>query len=287
MDGGGCHIAFYDENERHLKKRGANLKKVIDIEERIPSMRERRRRRASRKFIFIVAIFLIALLLIFYFQSSMSKVGKLVVNGASIHEPSVYSKESGIQEGEGLWGFKKSKAENKLKEIEGVREVKVSRSWLRDVTIDLTEWRPIAYVEEEGQYGLLLENGEVFMPVKLSPEEDAPILSGFKNEKVQSELANQLKKMENDVYQLISEIIYSGNDTNPNQIIVFMDDGYEVQALIPTFAEKMIYYPQITAQLTDGEKGVIDMEVGTFFTPYSQIYGLEEVFTEEGEDEDE
>lgn len=260
------------------------MKKVIDIEERIPSMRERRRRRANRKFIFIVAIFLIALLAIFYFQSSMSKIGKLTVSGASIHESSFYIEESEIQEGEGFWSFTKKKVEERLKEVEGVQEVKVSRNWLRDVTISLTEWRPIAYVEEEGRYGLLLENGEVFMPDKLSPEEDAPILNGFKNEKLQSKLTKQLKEMENNVYQLISEIIYTGNDTEPNRITVFMDDGYEVQALIPTFAEKMIYYPQITAQLTGGEKGVIDMEVGTFFTPYSQIYGLKEAMTEEDEE---
>lgn len=66
------------------------MKKVIDIEERIPSMRERRRRRANRKFIFIVSIFLVALLSILYFQSSFSRIGKIQLIGASIHEPSVY-----------------------------------------------------------------------------------------------------------------------------------------------------------------------------------------------------
>ena len=55
-----------------------------------------------------------------------------------------------------------------------------------------------------------------------------------------------------------------------------MDDGYEVRAIISTFAEKMAYYPEITAQLHAYEKGVIDMEVGTFFTPFSKVYGLDE-----------
>ena len=41
------------------------------------------------------------------------------------------------------------------------------------------------------------------------------------------------------------------------------------------FAEKMAYYPEITAQLNGYEKGVIDMEVGTFFTPFSKMYGAE------------
>ena len=55
-----------------------------------------------------------------------------------------------------------------------------------------------------------------------------------------------------------------------------MDDGFEVRAVIPTFSERMEYYPEITAQLNGLEKGVIDMEVGTYFTPYSEMYGPSE-----------
>ncbi len=55
-----------------------------------------------------------------------------------------------------------------------------------------------------------------------------------------------------------------------------MDDGYEVRAIISTFSDQMAYYLEITAQLHDYEKGVIDMEVGTFFTPFSKVYGPRE-----------
>lgn len=263
------------------------MKKVIDIEERIPSMRERRRRRANRKFIFIVSIFLIALLAILYFQSSLSKIGKIQVSGANVHEQAHYLEKSGIQEGEGLWSFTKKKVKERLMDVEGVQEVEVTRKWFRDVNITMAEWRPIAYTEEDGRYSLLLENGEVLMQEAMSPERDAPILNGFEDEEIQKKLTMQLKNMENNVYQLISEILYTGTKLEPNHITVFMDDGYEVKVLIPTFAEKMIYYPQIIAQLTGDERGVIDMEVGTYFTPYSQIYGQGETVVEENEEEDE
>ena len=262
------------------------MKKVIDIEERIPSMRERRRRRANRKFIFIVSIFLVALLSILYFQSSFSRIGKIQLIGASIHEPTVYLEKSSLQEGEALWSFTKKKVKERLAEVEGVQEVEVTRKWFRDVKIHITEWRPTAYIEKDGRYDLLLENGEVLKQAKVSPESDAPILNGFEDEEIQVKLTAQLENMENNVYQLISEILYTGTKIEPNHITVFMDDGYEVKVLIPTFAEKMVYYPQIIAQLGGDEKGVIDMEVGTYFTPYSQIYGLEEAFAEEMEEEE-
>ena len=61
---------------------------------------------------------------------------------------------------------------------------------------------------------------------------------------------------------------------------------FEVRAIIPTFAEKMDYYPEITAQLNGFEKGVIDMEVGTFFTPFSEMYGPSEEEDEVAEEDE-
>ena len=76
------------------------------------------------------------------------------------------------------------------------------------------------------------------------------------------------------------------NKHGSTDLTVFMDDGYEVRAMISTFAEKMAYYPEITAQLHDHEKGVIDMEVGTFFTPFSKVYGLSEEGDENAEEDE-
>ena len=53
------------------------MDKVIDIEERIPSMREKRRRKTNKKFLFMLTVFVVALLAILYFQSPLSKVERL------------------------------------------------------------------------------------------------------------------------------------------------------------------------------------------------------------------
>lgn len=264
------------------------MKKVIDIEERIPSMREKRRKRANRKFFFIISVFAIALLFVLYFQSPLSKINAIKITGAHIQDEAHYLVKSELQVGDGLWGFTKNKVKINLEKIEGVQEVKVSRKWFRDVVFSITEWKPIAYIEIEDKFGLLLENGDVFNPEALILEEDAPIINGFTNPEQQKRITLALKELENNVYQLISEIIYTGTKADPDTITVFMDDGYEVQALLPTFSDKMMYYPEIVAQLSGEEKGVIDMEVGTFFTPYSKVYGADEAYSGvEGEEESE
>lgn len=261
------------------------MEKVIDIEERIPSMREKRRRRTNRKFIFVVTIFIFALLVILYFQSPLSRIEKITLKGTNLYDESFYLETSGLAVDKPLWGFSIKDVEQSMRKLDSVQEVSVSRKWLREVEVEIMEWQPIAYIEKGGQYSLLLENGEEFSEGQLFPEEDAPILNGFTDSEHKKRITAQLMKMESSIYQLISEIIYEGTSDDPDHLTVYMDDGYEVKAIIPTFAEKMAYYTGITAQLQDYEKGVIDMEVGTFFTPYSEIYGAgeEEDIEEEGE----
>lgn len=249
------------------------MDKVIDIEERIPSMREKRRRKTNKKFLFIIVVFCAALLVLLYFQSPLSKVGEIVIHGAELHDDQFYFEKSGILVGNSYWGFDTEEVENELLKIKGVSNVSVKRKWLRDVDISVSEWKTVAYVEEKGQFVLLLENSDIISSNINYP--NVPILNNMDDLKVRKKLTSQLLKMSDDVRSLISEIIYTGTKNDPDTITVYMDDGYEVHAIIQTFAEKMDYYPEITSQLGDVEKGIIDMEVGTFFSPYSEVYGNE------------
>ena len=67
--------------------------------------------------------------------------------------------------------------------------------------------------------------------------------------RVGKKMTKQLLKLEKNVYHLISEIILTEEENGSTDLTVYMDDGYEVRAMISTFAEKMAYYPEITAQL--------------------------------------
>lgn len=262
------------------------MDKVIDIEERIPSLREKRRRKTNKKFLFMLTVFVIALLAILYFQSPLSKVGAITVSGAVLHEQAFYKEQSGLTLDKPLWSFSIGNIEETLGKVEGVQKVSVSRKWFRDIEIVITEWKTVAYLEDGGQYSLLLENGETFPAGILLPEAESPVLNNFKNPDTRKRLTAQLLKMDDNVYRLISEIIVVGDEKDSDSITVYMDDGFEVRAFISTFAEKMAYYPDITAQLNSYEKGIIDMEVGTFFTPFSKAYGImeeEDIVDEEGE----
>lgn len=239
-------------------------------------MREKRRRKTNRKFMVILSVFVMALLVILYFQSSFSRINEVIVKGSNIHEQDFYKEESDLLKDKPIWGFSTQAAEKSLKEIDVVKDASVTRKWLRDVEIKITEWDTIAYIEDQGHYNLLLESGDIFIAGQVIPEEKAPVLIGFSKVENRMKMTAQLIDIKKDVYHLISEIILKEDEKGATDLIVYMDDGYEVRAIISTFAEQMAYYPEITAQLIDYEKGVIDMEVGTFFTPFSKVYGPKE-----------
>lgn len=52
------------------------MEKVIDIEDRIPTLKEKRRRRTNKKFSILLFLFVFTLLVLLYFQSSYSQVQK-------------------------------------------------------------------------------------------------------------------------------------------------------------------------------------------------------------------
>ncbi|MET3576901.1 cell division protein FtsQ/DivIB [Bhargavaea ullalensis] len=247
------------------------MDKVIDIEERIPSLREKRKRRTNRKFIFLLLLFLLVLAVLLYFQSPLSKVESVGVEGARLNSGEDYIRASGISEGDALWGFRKSESARKVASLQGVKNAEIARTGLRSVTIKVEEWEPAALIEEEGAFHAVLANGEVFSaPAGPVP---APILTGFKPGKEMNRMVKELDGLPGSVRALISEVKSSGDKENPDAITAYMSDGYEVRGVISGFSEKMAYYPSIVSQLSDEGKGVIDLEVGLYFRPYKEVYG--------------
>ncbi|CAH0311033.1 Cell division protein DivIB [Peribacillus frigoritolerans] len=81
-------------------------------------------------------------------------------------------------------------------------------------------------------------------------------------------LLEELDKLPDEIQNAISEIHYAPTKTDEYHIVMFMNDGFEVSATSRTLYEKMIHYPSIVSQLDPNVKGVIDLEVGSYFKAY-------------------
>ncbi len=248
------------------------MEKVIDIEDRIPTLKKRRKKRTNRKFIVLILLFFIVLAVLLYFQSPYSNINKITVNGAKLVDNEHYVETSTLALGKSMWGFKIEDVENLLLKDKWVKEAHVKRNWLRGVTIDVKEWKKVAYLAGDGTYYPLLENGERFEQKGNDTPIDAPVFIGITGEKTIKKLVAQLAQLKPEVLALISQVNTNSNDTNPNAVKLYMNDGYEVRAVIQTLAEKLNYYPSIVAQIANLEKGVIDLEVGSYYRPFNEEY---------------
>jgi len=260
------------------------LEKVIDIEDRIPTLKKRRKKRTNRKFIVLILLFFIVLAVLLYFQSPYSNINKITVNGAKLVDNEHYVETSTLALGKSMWGFKIEDVENLLLKDKWVKEAHVKRNWLRGVTIDVKEWKKVAYLAGDGTYYPLLENGERFEQKGNDTPIDAPVFIGITGEKTIKKLVAQLAQLKPEVLALISQVNTNSNDTNLNAVKLYMNDGYEVRAIIQTLADKLNYYPSIVAQIANLEKGVIDLEVGSYYRPFNEEYNKISIDMEANED---
>ena len=81
-------------------------------------------------------------------------------------------------------------------------------------------------------------------------------------------MIKSLENLPTEISNSISEIHYTPKKTDPYHISLFMNDGFEVSATLRSFSEKMVHYPSIISQLDPNKKGIIDLEVGSYFKAF-------------------
>lgn len=253
------------------------MEKVIDITERVPAMRKRRKRRTNLKFAFLTTIFLFIILLLLYFQSPYSDMKEINIQGSNLMDEAFYLNQSGLVVDESMWGFKIGDIEKEIAKNDWIKSVEVQRKFVNTVQITIEEWHKVAYISREGDFYPMLENGIIFNESSEMVPVDAPIFLEFEDESLRKKILKQLALLKPEVLALISQINTSSLETDPYAITLFMNDGYEVRAEVNSLAEKLNYYPSIIAQIENEdafEKGIIDIEVGSYYRPFSEEYAI-------------
>lgn len=256
------------------------MDKVIDIEERIPTLRERRKKRTNRKFVALLFIFLTLLAILLYSQSKYSEIQAITIEGAVLFDQESYQAASGLSVGDSMWSFDAEAVSQELENLEWVEEASVHKKWLTGVEISLKEYVQMGYLDRGNSYQIVLSNSLALdQPVA---NVDGPIYSNFENEEKRERLMEQLTQIDSNVLQLISQVILDPEEEDADYVTLYMNDGNEIRGILSTLAEKMNYYPSVIAQLEDGQQGIIDMEVGIFFRSYADVYG----FAKEGAEDE-
>jgi cell division protein FtsQ len=212
-----------------------------------------------------------------YLISPLSKVNSITVVGNEAVYDQVIINESAVNSGESVIQTlmnRESSIQEIVNNLDQVAKADVELEGFNDIVINVDEYETVAYIAQNGAYLRVLENGQVLDDEYAVSIGNQPVLSNFEEGAALNLMIEQLSLIEKPILDLISEIEFVNNETNPLMIQVYMNNGNRVLASIPSFSEKMPYYPQMV-KAVHSQKGVFDMESGVYFIPFVD---------EEGED---
>lgn len=245
--------------------------KVVVLEDRIPKLKEQRKQKANKRLIFYISIFFLLLLGVIYFQSPLSNLSGIEVEGNRHLTDGQIIKLSGLTKGTSYWKINEESITGKLEAHEEIQKAQIEKKFPHKIILTIKENRRIAYIFDQGHYYPILQNGRVLKNYKgtVLPG-DAPVLFDWKNPDEIQEMAAELVKLPEAILNSISEIHHTPEKTDPLHISLFMNDGFEVSATVTDFSKKMSYYPSIAGNLDPKVKGIIHLEVGTYFEEYKK-----------------
>lgn len=257
---------------------------IVALEDRIPKLKEQRRRKANRRLILLLFLFFTMIAAVAYVQSPLSHVKKITIKGNELLSKSEIINKTGITKETNIWSIKKKEIALDLQGLSEIQKAKVKIIWPNSINIEIQERRKVAYLEKDNAFYPVMENGKIIKERKLiEVPVNAPILFKFKEGAVLNETISELDKLPDAILNSISEIHYTPKKTDNYHISLFMNDGFEVSATLRSFSEKMVHYPSIISQLDPNQKGIIDLEVGSYFKAYEMKVEESEVENDKGE----
>ncbi|WP_251549067.1 cell division protein FtsQ/DivIB [Neobacillus muris] len=258
--------------------------KIVALEDRIPKLKEQRRKKANKRLIILLFLFFAMIVVIVYAQSPLSHIKKMAVKGNHVYSKEDIIDQSGLLKDTNIWEVKKADVASKISELSEIKSAKVKIQLPNTVLINVKEYKRIAYLKRDEFYFPVMENGKILIAKKFGQAPDnAPILFNFDEGDVLDEMIQELQKLPAAITNSISEIHHTPKKTDQYHVSLYMNDGFEVSATIRSFSEKMIHYPSIISQLDPNQKGIIDLEVGSYFKAFETEVEETEVENNEGE----
>jgi cell division protein FtsQ len=258
--------------------------KIVALEDRIPKLKEQRRRKANKRLIFLLLLFFTMIAIIAYVQSPLSHVKKVTVKGNELLSTNEVIESTEITKDTNIWSVRKNTIALNLQKKNVIKKAVVKIKWPNTVSIEIKERNIIAFIESDKSYYPVMENGKALKDRKVAEiPVNAPILFKFKEGSILKEMVSALEELPEEVLNSISEVHYTPKKTDQYHISLFMNDGFEVSATLRSFSEKMIHYPSIISQLDPNKKGIIDLEVGSYFKAYELEAEESEIENDKGE----
>jgi cell division protein FtsQ len=219
--------------------------------------------RSNKKLLAFLFIFFITVLVILFFQSSLSRISEVQIEGTEIIAQDAVGQASGIKAGDRFFATSARTIEERVKGLPMVQSAAVTKHFPGVVHILVKEYPKVAFqITAEGKKQVVLADGHVFDLPSVGVPLDRPILSGWADDDPNKvKLCHVLGEISVNALSDISEIKPDQSLAYPDKIKIYTRSQYEVYTTIAYLPDKIDTLPALIADLKENNKnnGIINM----------------------------
>ena len=218
-------------------------------------MKKKKRKIKLKSFIIVFAILIISALIILGYRSLHIK--NIYVKGNNILKESEIISLANLDDYPNIYLVSKEDIKNNLLKNLFIKNVKVIKTFLGKITIEIEENSPL-YKSNDGNY--TLSDGRIYEGDKTF---NVPILNNEVNIDVIDNFVNKLNLINKDILIKISEIEYQKTDLDNERFLFIMNVGNYVYVTLSKI-ELINSYNEIYPTL-EGHKGILYLDSGNHF----------------------
>ncbi|NHN28654.1 cell division protein FtsQ/DivIB [Paenibacillus agricola] len=248
----------------------------MQAEKRLPAIQKpkpKAKGRGSKKLLIFLVLFFFTLLCVLFFQSSLSKITKIEIEGQELILPDTVGQAISVKNGDHFFSVSSTTIEQQVKALKMVESVKVTKHFPGVIHVQVKEYNKVAYqFDANNQPEAVLADGSIIsIANQVSLILDKPILSGWANDdplkiKLCQVLANILPSYLTD----ISEIKPDPTEAYPDRIKMYTKSQFEVITAIGYLPEKLKYLNAYISNLKENKisTGVLKLLEADIHTPF-------------------
>ncbi|WP_282941534.1 FtsQ-type POTRA domain-containing protein [Paenibacillus sp. RC67] len=228
-------------------------------EQRLPVIQKpktKKRSRSSKKLLLFLFLFFITLLCILFFQSSLSKITSVEVEGQELLTADAVEQASGVKSGDHFFAVSSYNVEQQVKALQMVESAKVTKHFPGVIHIEVKEYPRVAYqFGNANQPEAILADGSVVpMSAEVNFIMDKPILTGWgSSADLKIQLCKALASAPASTLMDISEIKPDPSTSYPDRIKMYTRSQFEVVTTISYLPNKLQYLDAYISNLKENK----------------------------------
>lgn len=203
--------------------------------------RDKRKRKLKRK-IKVVLILFVMLLIAGYFVSDISRVHDIHITGLQEVSKDDIEKSISVHEGDIVLFVNTGKIEDEIAKMPFIKKVKVTKSLLGSVQIEVEEAQKVAYCVIDKKTYVIDELGNVSETDDkdlIASLQSTPQITKFKDLQLLKEFAKEYVNIPEIIKSQTSDIIYDPQKADETRLKFIMDDGKILYLRIEDMVEQL------------------------------------------------